>query len=119
MKNKYQQNFFDVIFAKKSTITTETDEKTGLSQIVFPRFKSKFMMKVLVPRNKKPMIHLHLDEHGTAVWNLIDGKKDVHEIAEILVEHFNHENNYEYRIAQFMTDLYNNGFIEEVKRETK
>ncbi len=40
-------------------------------------------------------IHVRLEEHGTAVWNLIDGQRTVREIIEKLADHFQHEAGYE------------------------
>jgi len=104
-----QQNLFDLIPVISKHITTEKEGE--LSVITFPRFRSKFMQKYFVPRNKSAIIHIRLDEHGTAVWNLIDGNRSVKEIAELLAEHFQHEKDYEYRIADFMLQLYKQGFV--------
>jgi len=79
--------------------------------ITFPRFMSKFMQKYFVPKNKSATIHIRLDENGTAVWDLIDGKRTIREIAELLAEYFRNEENYEYRIAAYFTQLYKQGFV--------
>jgi len=104
-----KQNLFDLIPAIGKHITTENEGE--LSVITFPRFKNKFMQKYFVPGNKSAIIRIRLDEHGTAVWNLIDGNRTIKEITELLAEHFQHEENYEYRIAEFMLQLYKQGFV--------
>ena len=73
------------------------------------------MQKYFVPRNKSANLRVRLDEHGTAVWNLIDGKRTIKEIAETLAEHFQHEKNYEYRIASHFLQLYKQGFVKSKK----
>ncbi|MDR1631487.1 MAG: PqqD family protein [Dysgonamonadaceae bacterium] len=89
-----------------------TTEKEGeLSVIAFPRFRSKFMQKYFVPRNKSAVIRIRLEEHGTAVWNLIDGRRTIKEIADDLAEHFDHEENYEYRVAAYVAQLRKHGFV--------
>jgi hypothetical protein len=89
-----------------------TTEKEGdLSVITFPRFRSKFMQKYFVPKNKPAMIRIRLEEHGTAVWNLIDGNRTVSDIINILAEHFDNEKNYEYRIITYIAQLQKQGFI--------
>ncbi|GHT77757.1 hypothetical protein AGMMS50262_19610 [Bacteroidia bacterium] len=106
---KEKVNFFDLVPVISEHITTE--KEGGLSGIAFPRFRSKFMQKYFVPKNKSAIIRIRLDEHGTAVWDLIDGKRTVTEITELLAEHFNHEENYEYRILTFLVQLLKQGFI--------
>ena len=69
------------------------------------------MQKYFVPKNKPTMIRIRLDEHGTAVWNLIDGNRTIKTITETLKIHFNNEENYEYRIAIFFSQLYKQGFV--------
>lgn len=102
-------NLLDQIPVISGHITTEKEGE--LSVIAFPRFRSKFMQKHFVLRNKSATIRIRLEEHGTAVWNLIDGRRTVHEINEILSDHFNHEPNYEYRIASYLEQLHRQGFI--------
>jgi len=109
-----QQNLFDLIPEIDERITTE--KEGGLSVIAFPRFRNKFVQKYLVPKNKNAVVRVSLDEHGTAVWNLIDGKRTIAKIAEQLGEHFSHEENYELRIAEFMMHLYKQGFVKTKKQ---
>ena len=104
-----KQNMFDLTPMICEHITTEKEGE--LSVITFPRFRSKFMQKYFVPKNKSKMIRIRQDEHGTAVWDLINGKRTIKEIAEILAEHFNHEENYEYRVAAHFAQLYKQGFV--------
>jgi hypothetical protein len=104
-----KQNLFDLVPVISEHITTEKEGE--LSVITFPRFRSKFMQKYFVPTNKSAMIHIRLDEHGTAVWELIDGKRTIQTITEILADRFHHEENYEYRIATYFSQLYKQGFV--------
>ena len=103
------KNFFDLIPVVSKHITTETED--GLTVIVFSRFRSKFMQRCFVLKNKSPYIRIRLEEHGTAVWNLIDGKRTVKDISEALAGHFNDEANYEYRVAAYMKQLQRQGFV--------
>jgi len=106
---KTKSNLFDLVPVISEHVTTEKEGE--LSVIAFPRFRSKFMQKYLVPKNKPAIIRIRLEEHGTAVWDLIDGQRTVREIADALAEHFNHELNYEYRIAIYLRQLHKQGFI--------
>lgn len=106
-----KENLFDLIPVISKHITTENEGE--LSVITFPRFKMKFLQK-FIARNKSAIIRISLDAHGTAVWNLIDGKRNVSEIAEMLAAHFQHEEKYEYRIATFVSQLYKQGFVKKL-----
>jgi hypothetical protein len=103
------KNLFDLVPHINEHITTEKEGE--LSIITFPRFRSNFMQKYFISKNKSAIIRLHLEEHGTAVWNLIDGARTVLEIVEILAEHFDNEKNYEYRITAYISQLQKQGFI--------
>jgi len=104
-----KKNLFDLVPSISEHITTEKEGE--LSVITFPRFRSKFMQKYFVPKNKSATIHIRLEENGTAVWDLIDGRRTIREITELLAEHFEHEENYEYRIAAYFSQLYKQGFV--------
>ena len=56
-------------------------------------------------------LHVHLEEHGTAVWELIDGKRTVREIIEELAGHFQNEAGYESRVSAYLCQLQKDGFI--------
>jgi hypothetical protein len=77
------------------------------------------MQKYFIPKNKSTIIRLYLEEHGTAVWNLIDGTRTVLEIVEILAEHFDDEKNYEYRITTYISQLQKQGFIKLKEKNDK
>jgi len=104
-----KKNPFDLIPHISEHITTEKEGE--LSVITFPRFRSKFMQKYFVPKNKSAAIRVRLDEHGTAVWDLINGKRTIREITESTAKHFRDEENYEYRVAAFFSQLYKQGFV--------
>lgn len=106
---KEKINLFDVVPYISEHITTEKEGE--LSVIAFPRFRSRFMQKYFVPKNKSPFIRIRLEEHGTAVWNLIDGKRTVREIVVALADHFNNEENYELRITTYLGSMQRNGFV--------
>jgi len=103
-----KQNLFDLIPEIDERITTENEGE--LVVLTFPRFRSNFIQKYLV-REKSKIVRVRLDTNGTAVWRLIDGKRTVAKIAESLAEHFQHEENYEYRVAEFVSQLYRQGFV--------
>ena len=100
---KEKINLLDVIPFRSENITAET--------IAFPRFKYEWMRRFLLPKGMSADIHVRLEDHGTAVWELIDGKRTVRRIIEELAEHFNYEENYESRITAYITQLQKDGFV--------
>lgn len=107
MKEKI--NLLDVIPCRDNHILTEKEGE--LSVIAFPRFKRAWMRKLLLPKGMSPYIRVRLEDHGTAVWDLIDGKRTVKEITELLADHFADEENYESRVTIYITQLRKDRFI--------
>ena len=77
----------------------------------FPRFKRSWMQRHFLPKGMSPDIHVTLEEHGTAVWELIDGQRTVGEIIEELASYFNNETGYESRISAYISQLQRDGMI--------
>jgi hypothetical protein len=109
MRNKNKINLFDTIPQINSEVTRELKE--GLIVLGVPRFRNALMQKYFIPRSKSKYLYVHLDAHGTAVWQLIDGKRTVREIVIALSVHFEQEENYEQRISLFLSQLQANHFI--------
>lgn len=106
---KEKTNLLDIIPFRCSTITTGMEGDCVV--IAFPRFRSKWMRRWLLPKGMSPDIHVRLEEHGTAVWELIDGQRTVRDIIEKLAVHFNHEANYESRVIAYIYRLQKDRFI--------
>ena len=114
MATKEKINLLGVIPFRSTHITTEK-ESDGTVVIAFPRFKYDWMRRFLLPKGMSPDIHVRLEEHGTAVWELIDGKSTVREIIEKLADHFHHEAGYESRITIYLSQMQKDGFIKLMK----
>ncbi len=56
--------------------------------LLYPKFRNKLCVKLLLPRMKRPCWKISLDEIGSWVWQHCDGRATVKEIAEGLREHF-------------------------------
>lgn len=108
MKEKI--NLLNVIPFRCEHITTGK-ESDGTVVIAFPRFKYKWMRRFLLPKSMSPYIRVRLEEHGSAVWELIDGQRTVREVIEKLAVHFHEEENYESRITTYILRLQKDGFI--------
>lgn len=97
MAAKEKINLLEVIPCRSEHITAEREGETIV--LSFPRFKYPWMQRFLVPKGMSKELHVKLEEHGTAVWELIDGKRNVREIIEKLADHFQNEEGYESRVS--------------------
>ncbi|MDR0927780.1 MAG: PqqD family protein [Ignavibacteria bacterium] len=83
----------------------------GEIDVLVPRFKHSVFQKIL-PKHRSPYIKANLDELGTATWELIDGKRNVTEIAEMMVEKYGERiEPVHQRVSAFMQQMYRNKFI--------
>lgn len=102
-------NLLDAIPVRGRHVMTEWED--GGVVLVFPRFKRIRAWHRLLPTSLSPLIHVRLEEHGTAVWNLIDGQRTVREIINLLDSHFQGETDYSSRVASYLVQLQRDGFI--------
>ena len=109
MAAKEKTNLLEVIPCRSEHITAEREGETIM--LSFPRFKYPWMQRFLVPAGMSKELHVRLEEHGTAVWELIDGKRTVREIIEELAEHFQNEVGYESRVSAYLSQMQKDGFI--------
>lgn len=107
---KGKVNLLDVVPARCGHITTDWEEDCVV--LSFPRFKYEWMRRFLLPKGMSPDIRVRLEEHGTAVWRLIDGQRTVQEIISLLAGHFQNEENYPSRITAYIMQLQKEGFIQ-------
>ena len=109
MAAKEKTNLLEVIPCRSEHITAEREGETIV--LSFPRVKYPWMQRFLVPAGMSKELHVRLEEHGTAVWELIDGKRTVREIIEELAEHFQNEVGYESRVSAYLSQMQKDGFI--------
>lgn len=87
-----------------------TEDKTVA--ILIPKFTNKLAVKFIVPKLKSKHIKLRLDELGSAVWLLIDGKRNVASISRLLSEKFGDRiHPVQERLTKFLTGLYEQRLI--------
>lgn len=102
-------NLLDAVPVRSDHVTTEWQD--GCAVLAFPRFKRAWMRRWLLPRGLSPDIRVRLEEHGTAVWSLIDGQRTVIQIVDELAGHFEGEEGYASRVTAYLTQLHKDGFI--------
>ena len=116
-KNKaISANYLDYIPEHNEKYTWEKDEQ-GVVTIfvenkgVFNRLAQKFL--------KKPKVsQVHLEEMGSFIWPLIDGKCTIMIIGEAVKEHFGEDAEPLYpRLVQYIKNLENYEFIKVLKPE--
>lgn len=103
-------SLLDAVPVRCGHITTEREGEHVV--LAYPRFKYEWMRRFLLPKGMSPDIHVKLEEHGTAVWNLIDGHRTVREIISLLAAHFEGEDNYASRVTTYVMQLGKDGFIQ-------
>ena len=75
-----------MIPVRNPEINWTTDEKGIITLEIENKGVANRIAQTLL---KKPKItYIHLDENGSFVWPLIDGKKTVMDIAQLVEEHF-------------------------------
>ena len=109
MAAKEKINLLEVVPCRSEHITAEREGETIV--LSFPRFKNTWVQRFLIPKGISKDLHVRLEDHGTAVWELIDGKRTVHEIIEKLADHFQNEAGYESRVSTYLFQLQKDGFI--------
>ena len=66
---------------------------------------------VSLPKGMSSHIHVSLEEHGTAVWRMIDGRRTVQEIIDALGTHFQDAKEYPSRVTMYIMQLRKDGFV--------
>lgn len=93
----------------------ETAREGDKITLLIPKFRSRWMMKWLIPSRRSTHFRIHLDATGSKVWDLISGERTVNEICTLLrgKEHKaeNIIDDTDIRVTRFLNQLYRNRFI--------
>jgi hypothetical protein len=88
-------------------------EEEGRMVVLAPKFRNRFGRGLVSLMGKDQEYNLRLDEFGSTVWELIDGRRSLGEIADDLAERFGKEVEPALpRLLMFMRSLHNAGVIE-------
>ena len=110
MSKKEQENFLEKIPQRVDRFKWTSDENGIVTIEMENRGFMKRATQILL---KKPLTsYIHLDENGSFIWNLIDGKTNLIDIGTRVEEHFGDacQPLYE-RLSQFIKSLETFGFI--------
>ena len=111
MSNSKANNFLEQIPVKNEKIGWSTDEKGVVTlEIENKGFFNRLAQKLF----KKPKVsYVHLDEMGSFIWPIIDGKSDITAIGKAVDEHFGEKAHPLYeRLAQYFSILKSYGFVD-------
>jgi hypothetical protein len=112
LKRKQPVNYLDMVPVRKVSEFTDSDNRITL---LIPKFKNKWLLTWLIPEKRSKQFRIHLDEHGSSVWRLIDGVRNTGEICNLInepnTEVQSSSDEMEIRITKFLSQLYKNRFI--------
>lgn len=108
MKRTDKINLLDTVPVRSEHLTTEWEGDCIV--LAYPRFKRAWMRRFFLPKSMSPFIHIRLEEHGTAVWELIDGRRTVREIIGLLAGHFAGEE-YAARVTAYLMQMQKDGLV--------
>lgn len=109
-KKKQQKNYLDLIPERASGLAwTQDDEGIVVLEVentgVFNRMAQKLFKRPKVTK-------VHMEQFGSFIWPLIDGKRTVSELADLLKERFGEEAEPLYpRVAKYMQIMESYHFI--------
>lgn len=102
-------NLLETVPVRNAQVVTEWED--GCAVLAYPRFKRAWVRRLFLPKGMSPFIRVRLEEHGTAVWNLIDGRRTVAEMLDLLAGHFAGDETYASRVTAYLMQLQKDGFI--------
>jgi hypothetical protein len=93
-------------------VVEHEEAEDGIVKLLVPRFRARWM-HWLQKRLKNPHMRVRLDDIGSAVWKLIDGRRTVTEIGIVMSEQFGEKiEPVEHRLGVFFGMLRRNNLVE-------
>ena len=115
-QQKISKNYMDSIFVHKPTLQWHTTENESKKQIVVLDVENTgFFNKIAQKFFHRPKVsHIWLDEYGSTLWQLLDGKNSVFDVVNFMKEKFPSETDKMLnRVISFFHTLQVNKFIQE------
>jgi len=109
-KEVISQNYLENIPVRQEGLRWDVNDKGLVTLYVH---NTGLMKKITQKLLKKPeYTQVHLDENGSFIWPLIDGKKNIIELGEPVKAHFGEKAEPLYpRLAKFFQILESYGFV--------
>lgn len=110
MGKNNQENFLERMPLRKSNIKWSVKDEIVTLEIENKGFFNRLAQRFF----KKPKIsYIHLDEMGSFIWTLLDGKTNIIEIGKLVQEKFGEKANPLYeRLSKYISILKCYGFLE-------
>lgn len=90
----------------------ESVDEHEMVTVLIPKFNNRFAVRFVLPYMQYKFFKIKLDEFGSATWLLIDGKRNVTEIANELVKKFGEKiHPVEERLTRYFTGIYEQRLI--------
>jgi len=90
----------------------ESVDEHEMVTVLIPKFNNRFAVRFVLPYMQYKFFKIKLDEFGSATWLLIDGKRNVAEIANELVKKFGEKiHPVEERLTRYFTGIYEQRLI--------
>lgn len=98
------------LIPEQNILSEKTEE--GFYVLLKPKYKHPWFVKHILPRLKNPYFKIKLDDIGSFIWELCDGRKTVKEISVKMKEKFGDRVDPLYeRLGTFFKNLEKNKFI--------
>lgn len=110
-KKVIEENFLDKIPSYKEGLNYSVDDN---NMVTLEMENKGIVNRIAQKLIRKPKIsYIHLEEFGSFIWPLIDGKKSIYEIGELVEEHFGEKAKPLYeRLATYFQTLETYGFVD-------
>ncbi len=93
-------------------VKSETDDETGQTILLKPRYGQGWLGRLLTRRLAKPWVRVHLDDLGTWVWQRLDGERTIADLSEELRVDFPDQDKPERRLLMFVRQLVGTGLMQ-------
>ena len=104
------RNFFELVPRQRRQFEELND---GTVDVLMPRYGENAISRVLRSVLNNRPVRVHLDDVGTTVWHLCDGRRSVEDIGRSLEGRFGERLEPLYdRLAQFIDQMQRTGLIE-------
>ncbi|MDY0001239.1 MAG: PqqD family protein [Polyangia bacterium] len=90
----------------------EVDEVTGLVILLQPRFRWRWLERLMAPSPDKRHVRIHLDSLGSFLWLRMDGQTPLGDLAASLGERFPEEPDPKSRLCLFARQLAGTRLVE-------
>ena len=105
----HKVSLLDTVPIHASHVWTE-EAQDGCLVLVYQRFSQKWLRR-LFSRWLSPQIHVPLEQYGSEVWQLMDGKRTTEEVIRMVAFRHPEEKDFPQRLAMYVSQLHADGFI--------